>query len=66
MTHNSEDYKISAVKYYINNNDNIEKPVKFLIVRNLLYKDGLKGMKLLKILQEKTENLSLIKLLNLK
>lgn len=38
----------------------LEKPVKFLIVRNLLYKDGLKGMKLLKILQEKPENLSLI------
>ena len=28
MTHNSEDYKISAVKYYINNNDNIRKTCK--------------------------------------
>jgi len=28
MTHKSEDYKISAVKYYINNNDNIRKTCK--------------------------------------
>ena len=25
MTHKSEDYKISAVKYYLNNKDNIRK-----------------------------------------
>ena len=28
MTHKSEDYKISAVKYYNNNNDNIKKSCK--------------------------------------
>ena len=25
MTHNSEDYKISAVKYYINNNKSLDE-----------------------------------------
>jgi len=52
MTHKSEDYKISAVKYYLKNKDNIRKPVKYLIVRNLHYKDGYKDIKLLKILRE--------------
>jgi hypothetical protein len=66
MTHKSEDYKISAVKYYLKNKDNIRKPVKFLIVKNLHYKDGYIDIKLLKILQEETENLYLIKLLNRK
>ena len=28
MTHKSEDYKISAVKYYLNNKDNIRKTCK--------------------------------------
>ena len=28
MTHKSEDYKISAVKYYLNNRDNIRKTCK--------------------------------------
>lgn len=37
--HKSEDYKISAVKYYFNND------VRFLIVQNNLYIDGLKDMK---------------------
>jgi hypothetical protein len=49
MTHKSADYKISA---------------KFLIVRNLLYKDGYKDIILLKILQEETENQYHIKFLN--
>jgi len=35
MMHKSEDYKISAVKYYLKNKENIRKSVKFLIVRNL-------------------------------
>lgn len=52
MTHKSDDYKISAVKYYLKNKDNIRKPVKYLIVRNLHYKDGYKDIKLLKILRE--------------
>ena len=38
--------------------------VKSLIVRNPLYEIGLKDIIVLKILQEKTENLFLTKLLN--
>ena len=52
MTHKSEDYKISSVKYYLKNKDNIRKTCKYLIVRNLHYKDGYKDIKLLKILRE--------------
>ncbi len=42
MTHKSEDYKISAVKYYLKIKIILEKPVKYLIVINLHYKDGKK------------------------
>ena len=42
----------------------IRKHVKSLIVRNPLYEIGLKDIKYLKILQEKTENLFHIRLLN--
>jgi hypothetical protein len=42
----------------------LEKPVKFLIVRNLHYKDGYIDTKPLKILQEEGENLYLTKLQN--
>ena len=42
----------------------IRKHVKSLIVRNLLYEIGLKDTILLKILQEKTENQFLTRLLN--
>jgi hypothetical protein len=42
----------------------IRKPVKSLIVRNLLYEIGLKDTIVLKISQEETENLFLTKLLN--
>ena len=64
--HKTEDYKISAVKYYLNNDkrDGYKKPVKSLIVRNPLYEIGLKDTILPKVLQEKTENLFLSKLLN--
>ena len=36
--HKTEYYKISAVKYYLNNDkgDGYKKPVKFLIIKNLL------------------------------
>jgi hypothetical protein len=40
------------------------KHVKFLIAKNLLYEIGLKDIKLIKILQGKTENQFLIKLQN--
>lgn len=64
--HKTEDYKISAIKYYLNNDkgDGYKKHVKSLIVRNLLYEIGLKDTILLKILQEKTENQFLTRLLN--
>lgn len=42
----------------------IRKHVKSLIVRNPLYEIGLKDTIVLKILQEETENLFLIRLLN--
>ncbi len=32
MTHKSEDYKISAVKYYLKNKDNIRKTCKNLLI----------------------------------
>ena len=65
--HKTEDYKISAVKYYLNNmikEMGIRKHVKYLIVRNLLYEIGLKDIIVLKISQEETENLFLTKLPN--
>lgn len=42
MKHKTEDYKISAVKYYLKNTDSFSKLVKFLIVKRVHYKDGLK------------------------
>ncbi len=39
MTHKSEDYKISAVKYYVKNKDNIRKTTrrrKLKIINNIL------------------------------
>jgi len=38
MKHKSEDYKISAVQYYIKNKVSMDKPVKYLIVKNLIKK----------------------------
>jgi len=64
--HKTEDYKISAVKYYLNNDrgDGLRKLVKYLIVKNPLYEIGLKDIIVLKISHEETENLFLTKLLN--
>ncbi len=56
------DYKISAV-YYLNNNDDIIRHVKYLIVKNTL-RDWVKRYKTTKNLTRKIENLFLIKLLN--
>ena len=55
--HKTEDYKYSAVKYYLNNEkgDVIRKRVKYLIVRKQLYVIGLNDIIFLKILQEKNE-----------
>ena len=64
--HKTEDYKISAVKYYLNNDkeDGYKKTCKISDCKNLLCEIGLKDTILLKILQEETENLYLIKLLD--
>ena len=57
--HKTEDYKISAVKYYLNNDrgDGYKKTCKIFDYKNLHYEIGLKDTKPLKILQEKTENI---------
>lgn len=62
--HKSIDYKMSAVKYYLNNNDDIRKTCKiFDCKKSSLYR-WVKRYKKPKILLEKIENLFLIKLLN--
>ena len=66
MTHKSKHYKISSSKYYLNNKDNIRTTCKNLDCKKTLYEIGLKDIKLLKFLQEETENLYLTKLLNYK
>jgi hypothetical protein len=52
--HKKEDYKISAVKYYLNNDkgDGYKKTCKIFDCKNLLYKIGLKDIILLKISQK--------------
>ena len=51
MTHKSEDYKISAVKYYLKNKDNIRKTSKIFDCNNDLeyYKDK-EGKKVFRLL----------------
>ena len=46
MTHKSEDYKISAVKYYLNNKDNIRKTCKIFDCKKST--DGYKDIILLR------------------
>lgn len=45
MKHKSDDYKISAVKYYLKIKTILEKHVKYLIVVNHHYNDGYKHTK---------------------
>ena len=40
--HKSEDYKLSAVKYYFNNNVSLDDVCEIFVVQNNLYIDGLK------------------------
>jgi len=47
MTHKSEDYKISAVKYYLKNKDNIRKTCKIFVVRT----DAVIGIEMLMVQQ---------------
>ena len=64
MTHKSEDYKISAVKYYLNNKDNIRKTCKmFDCKKSTLQHDGYKDIIILKILQEEIGKMYPIRLL---
>jgi len=64
--HKTEDYKIFAVKYYLNNDkgDEYKKTCKIFDCKNLLYEIGLKDINLQKILQEEIENQYQIRLLN--
>ena len=64
MTHKSEDYKISAVKYYLKNKDNIRKTCKIFDCKKSTLQDGYNDIILLKILQEEIENNYLTKLPN--
>ena len=66
--HKTEDYKIYAVKYYLNNDkgDGYKKTCKIFDCKNLLYEIGLNDINLQKILQEEIENQYHIKLLNRK
>jgi len=67
--HKTEDYKISAVKYYLNNDkgDGYKKTCKiFDCKKSSLYEIGLNDINLQKILQEEIENLYLTKLQNQK
>ena len=61
--HKTEDYKISAVKYYLNNDkgDGYKKTCKIFDCKKSTLRDWII---LLKILQEETENQFLIRLLN--
>lgn len=43
--HKSEDYKLSAIKYYLNNKVSLDDVCKFLIAQNNLYINGLKDTK---------------------
>lgn len=41
MKHKTQDYKITAVKYYLQNDDSLDDVCNILIVRRLLWEDGL-------------------------
>ena len=65
MTHKSEDYKISAVKYYLNNKEsNIRKTCKIFDCKKSTLQRWVKRYETSKISQEKIENLFHIRLLN--
>ena len=59
--HKSEDYKISAVNYYLDNDVSMDYVCNILIVRNNLYQDGFKDMIMINLLKDIIENLYLIK-----
>ena len=56
MTHKSEDYKISAVKYYLKNKDNIRKTCKIFHCKKSTLQRWIKDTKLLKSQKKKQKN----------
>lgn len=55
------DYKLFAVKYYLNHEDGYDNTCKIFDWKNLHLKDGYKDIRILKILQGEIENQYLIK-----
>ncbi len=68
MKHKTEDYKISAVKYYLKNKDNTsqEKACKIFTCSKQSLSNGLKDTKSIKLSKDTIENLFHIKSLSLK
>ncbi len=64
MTHKSKDYKISAVKYYLNSKDNIRKTCKIFDCKKSTLQRWIQRYKSSKILLEENESPYHIKLLN--
>ena len=64
MSHKSEDYKISAVKYYLKNKDNIRKTCKIFDCKKSTLQRWIKRYKTSKNIKRKNRNQYLIKLLN--
>ena len=64
MMHKSEDYKISAVKYYLKNKDNIRKTCKIFDCKKSTLQRWIQRYNSTKILQEEIENHYHIKFLN--
>ena len=57
MTHKSEDYKISAVKYYLKNKDNIRKPCKIFDCKKSTLQRWIHRYKTTKNITRRTKNL---------
>ena len=57
MKHKGPDYKLSTVKYYLNNKYGYDKTCKYLIVINLQSNDGYIHITLQTLLPEIIENL---------
>ena len=64
VKYKSRDYKISAVEYYLNNNDGYNKTCKIFGCKKSTLRDWVKRYKTTKNLTRKIENPFLIKLLN--
>ena len=49
MKQKGDDYKLTSVKYYLNNDDTMDNTCNIFIVKNRLYTDGLSSIKRKKI-----------------